>query len=234
MEQAWKRQFPDRRGPTLSAWRRDVAAGWRPATVFGVTSVETGEQGLLATYRVRARSVDGPDFVTHGRDVPVITAARLAASFPYVSPAPRPGTEHPDAYHFTDGGFWDNSGLVAALQWIEDAGPGLGEVMLIEVRSAPRQDRNPPESRPWTLEAFGPLRTLVQVRYDGHAARTEEALQQFMRTHPLERVTFELNDPRVPFTWSLGRTDVRHIEDAWTRGDNQARRAKVRAFLSAR
>jgi Dyp-type peroxidase family len=233
MEQAWRREFPDGKGPTLSGWRRDVAAGWRPATVFGVTSVETGEQGLLATYRARTRNPDGPDFVTADRDLPMIAAARLAASFPYVSPMARPDTEDRDAYHFTDGGFWDNSGIVAALQWIEDAGAALGEVMLIEVRSSPPRGRKPAESMPWTLEAIGPLRTLVEVRYDGHAARTEQALQQFMRTHPLQRVIFELNDARVPFTWSLGRSHVKYIEDAWKRGDNQAQRQRVLTFLSA-
>jgi hypothetical protein len=232
LEQAWRRALPDARGATLSAWRRDVKAGWRPATVFGVTSVETGEQGLLATYRARTRNPDGPDFVTHQRDVWILTAARVAASFPYVSPPARPDTDSASAYHFSDGGFWDNSGLVAALQWIEDAGPELGPVMLIEVRSSARSDRKPPETTPWTLEAFGPLRTLVQVRYDGDAVRTEEALQAFLRTHPVERVVFELNDTRVPFTWNLGRTPVRYIEEAWNRGDNQTQRDKVRAFLS--
>jgi len=232
IEQAWSRPFPDRRGPTLSAWRRDVAAGWRPATVFGVTSAETGEQGLLASYGVREGNPDGPDFATRNRDVAVITAARLSAGFPYVSPVPRPGTGDRLGYHFTDGGFWDNSGVLPALQWIEDAGD-LGRVLLIELRSAPRRTRNLPESLPWTLEAFGPLRTLLGVRYNGHAARTEDALLQFMRTHPVDRVVFELNDSRVPFTWNLGQAHLRHIERAWTRGDNRAERDKVRAFLAA-
>jgi hypothetical protein len=131
---------------------------------------------------------------------------------------------------FTDGGFWDNSGIVAALRG-RDAGPRSAAMLIGAFRATTA--RKPAESMPWTLEAFGPLRTLVQVRYDGHAARTEEALQQFMRTHPLVRVVFELNDTRVPFTWSLGRAHVRHIEDAWRRGDNQEQRDKVLAFLSA-
>jgi len=232
IEQAWRRAFPDGRGPALSTWRRDVANGWRPATVFGVTSVETGEQGLLASYLARTRNPNGPDFVTAGRDIDVITAARLSAGFPYVSPIPRPGTNDPQAYHFTDGGFWDNSGVLPAIQWIEDAGTGLKKVLLIEVRTSPGAQRKDPETRPWTLEAFGPLRTLVQVRYDGHAARTEEAVQRFMRTHPVERVIFELRDPEVSFTWNLGRADVRRIEAAWNRPDIQAQRDRVRAYLA--
>jgi hypothetical protein len=233
IEQAWRRTFPNGRGPALSAWRRDVASGWRPATVFGVTAVETGEQGLLASYLARTRNPNGPDFVTAGRDIDLVTAARLASGFPYVSPMPRPGTDDAAAYHFTDGGFWDNSGVLPAIDWIDDAGPGLKKVLLIEVRTSPQTQRQPPEKRPWTLEAFGPLRALVQVRYDGHAARTESALEQFMRTHPVERVIFDLQDPDISFTWNLGRADIRRIEDAWNRPDIQAQVARVRAYLAA-
>ena len=200
--------------------------------MFGVTAAETGEQGLLASYRVR-EGKRGPDFVTSDRDIRVITAARLSAGFPYVSPVPRPGTDHALALHFTDGGFWDNSGVLPALQFIEDAGPDIGKVLLIEVRSSPHRDPSPPESRPWTLEAFGPLRTLVQVRYTGHAARTEEALRRFMRAHTVEHVLFDLNDPRVSFTWNMGQTDFRYIEEAWKHSRNQAARDKVLAFLAA-
>jgi hypothetical protein len=120
------------------------------------------------------------------------------------------------------------------LQWIEDAGPALKKVLLIEVRTSPGRPREAPETRPWTLEALGPLRTLVQVRYDGHAVRTEEALQQFMGAHPVERVIFELRDPDVAFTWNLGGADVRRIEAAWHRDDIQLARAKVRAYLEGR
>lgn len=233
MEQAWRRTFPDRSGPTLAEWRRDVAAGKRPATVFGVTSVESGEQGLLATYRTRARGPEGPDHLTGFRDVPIVTAARLSASFPYVSPSPRASSGGPTAYHVTDGGFWDNSGLLAALDWIDDAGYAPGSVLLIEIRSSPRPGRQHPEERLWVLEAFGPLRTLVAVRYDGQRVRNAAALERFREMHPLEHVVFELSDERVPLTWNLGRADVRGIETAWTRRDNLSQADRVRAYLAA-
>ena len=50
MEAAWRRNLQGRPEPTLSSWRRDVAAGWRPAVAFSVTVVESGQLGLLATY----------------------------------------------------------------------------------------------------------------------------------------------------------------------------------------
>lgn len=231
IEQAWKRAFADGRGPSLSAWRKDVADGWRPATVFGVTSAETGERGLLATYHVPARNSRPDDFVTGGRDVDLVTAARLSAGFPYVSPISRAATDRATSLHFTDGGFWDNSGVLPVLEWIEEARQSE-KVLLIEIRSSPRREQPPPESRPWILETIGPLRTLVEVRYDGHAARTEEAFRQFALTHPVERVVFNLDDPRVSFTWNLGRTDLRYIAEVWNRGDNRDARLRVRDYLN--
>jgi hypothetical protein len=231
IEQAWRRAFSDGRGPSLSAWRKDVASGWRPATVFGVTSAETGERGLLATYHVRTSDESRRDFVTSGRDVDLVTAARLSAGFPYVSPIPRAATESATGLHFTDGGFWDNSGVLPALEWIDEAKPP-GKVLLIEIRSSPRRERPPAESMPWKLEAIGPLWTLVQVRYDGHAVRTEEALRQFALTHPVQHVVFTLDDPRVSFTWNLSRTDRRYIAEAWNRDVNRDSRERVRAYLN--
>jgi hypothetical protein len=232
MEQAWRRALPGEEAPTLSLWRRDVAAGWRPATVFGVTSVETGEQGLLATYGTRFRSPGGPDHVTRGRDVSMVTAARLSASFPYVSPPARANVDDPAAHHFTDGGYWDNSGVLAALDWVEDAGHAPDSVLLIEIRTSSPPPSRRPESRLWRLEAFGPLETLVNVRYDGQRVRNAAALERFKAQHPIEHVVFSLADPEVPLTWNLGRGHVRAIEAAWAHGDNQAAAARVRAFLS--
>ena len=48
-----------------------------------------------------------------------VTAARLSAAFPYVSPAARLDGVEP--YHLVDGGYYDFYGLVALSQWVDDA-----------------------------------------------------------------------------------------------------------------
>jgi predicted acylesterase/phospholipase RssA len=48
-----------------------------------------------------------------------VTAARLSAAFPYVSPAAR--LESVEPYHLVDGGYYDSYGLVALSQWVDDA-----------------------------------------------------------------------------------------------------------------
>ena len=59
-----------------------------------------------------------PDF-----DVPVSTAARLSATFPYVTPIARsrPGPGVPNGWHFADGGYYDNTGMGLAMRWLDHA-----------------------------------------------------------------------------------------------------------------
>ena len=64
-------------------------------------------------------------------DIRIATAARLSASFPYVSPAARPTSDsdsaltdgEPGRYtrtHVVDGGYFDNSGLCALTEWLQE------------------------------------------------------------------------------------------------------------------
>ncbi len=117
-----------------------------PAFLFNSTVVETGQPIAFATtqfptkaYRIRigegtatyptvesAHSIlrlsDGDDTA---RDIGLkaVTAARLSAAFPYVSPAAAldiPGHAG-EPYHLVDGGYYDMYGLVALSQWVDDA-----------------------------------------------------------------------------------------------------------------
>jgi hypothetical protein len=237
-ETAWRRALaPGRDEPTLSGWRRDVAEGWRPAIAFGVTVVESGERGLLATYQPPGPVRD----VTRSRDVSMLTAARLSAAFPVVSAAARPDTHDRSAFHVTDGGYWDNSGIVAAIEWLEAAKPASPDrVVFVEVRSSPRRKAPVPEDASWLLQLIAPLRTLVGVRYDGQPFRNESALATYARLWeerhgvPLERVIFELNDDRLPLTWNLGHAAPAQLTAAWRRSDVQATVEKLRTLLAAR
>ena len=237
-ESAWRRALDRRRPePTLSAWRRDVARGWRPAVAFGVTVVESGERGLLATYHSPGRVRD----VTSHCDVSMLTAARLSAAFPLVSAAARPDTNEPAAFHVTDGGYWDNSGIVAAIEWLEAVGPTLPErVVFIEVRSSTRRSDPAAEDASWLLQLTAPLRTLIGVRYDGQPFRNEWALDNYSRqwrlrySTPFDRVVFDLGDDRLPLTWNLGHAAPAQLTEAWHRSDVQAEVKKLRALLAPR
>jgi len=115
----------------LSDWNQRVAAGKIPALVMNATVAETGERLLLATTQItaskianRARvdatelhTINGEEF-----DVGIVTAARLSASFPYVTPAARvkskPSSQQP---HIVDGGYYDNYGMATLVEWLDEA-----------------------------------------------------------------------------------------------------------------
>ena len=55
-------------------------------------------------------------------DLPIATAARLSATFPLVSSASRvPAQFAPYAYHFVDGGYYDNDGTASAIEFLSSA-----------------------------------------------------------------------------------------------------------------
>jgi len=125
---------------TMDDWAFDVAM---PAMLFNTTVVETGGPVAFATTELLSEAyrskVKNPMDVKHpvegwrglvrcygtkatSRNIKVSTAARLSATFPYVSPAAKlEGAPDALAYHFVDGGYYDNYGVVAMLQWLDEA-----------------------------------------------------------------------------------------------------------------
>jgi hypothetical protein len=116
-----------------------------PAFLFESTVVETGQAMAFATtqfpsegYRNQferskrqsplAESANLVFDLADGRPdqaadvgLTVMTAARLSAAFPYVSPAATLATPTGRPFHLVDGGYYDNYGLVVTAQWLDDA-----------------------------------------------------------------------------------------------------------------
>ncbi len=143
-----------------------------PAFLFNSTIVESGRPIAFATtqlptpaYRARFQkearqypvvesanrilrlsgSDNGP-----ARDIglKMVTAARLSAAFPYVSPAATLDIPGVEPFHLVDGGYYDTYGLVALSQWVDDAleelfseGQGMpGEVGVVIARGLVASD----------------------------------------------------------------------------------------------
>jgi predicted acylesterase/phospholipase RssA len=122
-----------------------------PAFLFNSTIVEHGQPMAFATtqfpthtYRMRVGprirpfpAVESANRVLRlsarddatARDVGLkaVTAARLSAAFPYVSPAATLDLAGVEPLHLVDGGYYDNYGLVALTQWLDDALEELSE-----------------------------------------------------------------------------------------------------------
>lgn len=140
IESYWKQQMkkPD---SSLSTWREEIEKGNLPIPVFNATIVEEGYRLLISPMNfigeVEHNSEQqgkqnsrkcARDFniVYKGYDLHVATAARLSATFPYVSPICRayiPSTEkisNLQKYHIADGGYSDNSGVLTAVDCLSD------------------------------------------------------------------------------------------------------------------
>lgn len=144
LESSWARADEGlRRG--LSTWRPGVVKGWRPATAFNATIAETGERLLFATTDFERQGSKSFNTLA-GYDLPIVTAARLSASFPYVTPAARASPEVPDrlSFHVVDGGYYDNYGMVTLVDWLDmalsdakEAGRPVRRVLVLQIIGAP-------------------------------------------------------------------------------------------------
>ncbi len=248
---------PGRGRQEFSDWVRGAESGALPAVIFNATRIDDGMPLRLATVSrrdVSGRSaVDGDgdepllglvsDFTYQYEDatpghlaIPAVTAARLSASFPYVSPIARPEYERHDPrrlrlWHAADGGYFDNHGTVAALAWLyelqrawgEDFAAHVDHLLWIQIDAFPESDIADPDHAPgWTMSALGPLRGLLRVRTASQRVRraAEVAIQRQLQGTRFTVVTLR-PPPRkgphreAPLSWALGRGDVERIEREW-------------------
>lgn len=213
----------------LSDWFAGVRAGMRPANIFNATLVETGDRLLFSTSYLPVGTPATPparwdfhefhlnDAKTQTLDVAVVTAARLSATFPYVTPAARPDDGGPEKaqLHVVDGGYFDNYGMDTLLEWLDD---GLTElqgnpaqrnrfaklqVMIVEIHEAPDPHRLVPpkvrQKRSWFFQTYAPLVTLFSVRTAGQRSHNQVdlALMRQKWAGKVQHVLFEFgtHDP---------------------------------------
>ena len=142
-----------------------------PAFTLNTTATETGDRYLLSNYQIQTKdpkTCDSHPSEVHSdilpaesflqsyaepcagdppkrifADLRLSTAARLSASFTYVTPAARIEPRFaPYAYHFVDGGYFDNDGtgsVLEFLQTLDNAGQfpagHVQPILLIEIRN---------------------------------------------------------------------------------------------------
>jgi hypothetical protein len=237
----------------LSSWNAKVKKGELPAVVMNATLAETGERLLLATTRFlsghlkgRAR-VDGAELHTinrQHRDVAAVTAARLSASFPYVTPAARSDGPGPQP-HVVDGGYYDNYGMATLVEWLDEGLTGASDtvrdVLVLQIHGAP-VDADPSadryaKSRGWFYQAFAPLTTLAAVRTSGQLAHNDielELLKQSWQSKgvSIQSLTFEFHGKEAPLSWHLTPQEQQAIQTAWENDMVDAREA-VKQFLKS-
>ena len=183
---------------TLQAFARAARQPWMPAFAFNATAATDGRRVLLGTATLPETGAWRFGDLYPRKDMNIVTAARLSAAFPYVSPlarAPRDSVAGTNPA-LGDGGYHDNGGIVTAIEWAQrllaaDASPTRVALVLIPAATGGWQgwdELHPP--RPGTppsrgaedaergfdhlvRDFVGPLQVLLRVHDRGHAVRGE-------------------------------------------------------------
>ncbi|HEY8131438.1 MAG TPA: patatin-like phospholipase family protein, partial [Thermoanaerobaculia bacterium] len=126
LEQAWSQHAPGVMDTPFSALAIGEREGWRPSLIFTPMLVEDGRRLLVSNLdldfmlenrgpqSVYSRpSVDLFRLIPAAQSMPVAAAARMSASFPYVTPAAELPTI--PRRHVVDAGYWDNFGVHTAV-----------------------------------------------------------------------------------------------------------------------
>ena len=242
--------------PTMRSWREDVRQGLRPAVVFNGTASESGERFLVTSTEAPFHGAKEFFDLFPTMDLDVPTAARLSASFPYASPLARASAGPvKNAYHVGDGGYYDNSGLLSAVEWLSDARDNLQgyQVLLILIDARPGRGKEG-SSWSWQRQLVGPIQTLLSVRSSSQQVRESIELTmalKYLRTRRSETKEDDAKgtetaalevipepflfwspiDPDPPLSWHLTPRQKKEIGGAWAADDNQKSWADVRSKL---
>jgi Patatin-like phospholipase len=223
---AWREAHQDT--PTMRQWRVDVTNGTRPAVIFNATVSENGDRFLVASTDTTSPGTKRFFELYPNADIGVATAARLSATFPYVSPLARASDEPINkGFHIGDGGYYDNSGLLSVVEWLEQAAPALGDhqVVLILIDAKPGNEADG-QAWSWQRQMVGPIETLLEVRTSSQQLR--DSIELSMAKEYLENRSvkmspapflFESSLP-VPLSWHLTDSQIAEVRNSWGYGRN--------------
>ena len=262
LEDAWKREprlqrkYPENGpGALLSSWR-PAKAGECPAVIYNAMAAETGEPMLFATTGLPP-SLRMFDFYTRypGRDVPVTTAARLSAGFPFVSPASRADVDD-DIHRYThivDGGYFDNYGISTLTAVVHNglsstAAPSPApRALVIEIcdsatcsgqESNGQLTQGDDDDKSWTYQLTAPLSAVIAMRSAAQRVNNRSALR-LLKDYWLERgvciesVPVPFKRAGAPMSWHMTVKEKKSVIDEWNRLQTETAHA-VSEFIAGR
>lgn len=193
-----------------------------------------------------------------GYDIDLWSAARLSATFSYVSPAARAACLDPVAnereaaasdslgrLHLIDGGYHDNFGVASALDWIvshqsSDGGLPFERIALIEIRAKP-DIPSAREQNEWSSAWLGPFWGLFNSWGFAQTSANDTAVNQL-----IARFKDDLRKRKVcidsfvfvpkwagPLSWHLSEEQKAILRQQWDEGTNPAVLENLKKFLAA-
>lgn len=230
-----------------------IGNGTIPAPIFAATVMETGQR-LMVTPIAFAPLARGERASTLSEflsgagclpmpqpDLDLWTAARLSATFTYISPPARSWLDGCPSQkeHLIDGGYYDEFGVTSALDWLDavlqarKAGDGrlrFKRVLLIQLSGFP--EPSPDSVKPadgLTATLTGPTVTAFLALRQGVAtSRNRIDLDRFKRSWnevlkgdvQVEMVAFrpDAGRQRGPVSWHLTSKEIERLNAEWGPG----------------
>lgn len=223
----------------FSHWRAGILQGKLPVPVFNATLVEDGRRFLLSPMcfgeNIDSRYIDF-NTLYESYDIQAATAARLSATFPYVTPICRNDKGEP-VYHIADGGYFDNFGVFTAVEWLDrwvlpvkDA-LGIERLLLLQINAFPEESPAQGGSRKkgWVISLAGPLLTLFRVRNSTQIARNRREVKNLQSrcAGQIDFASFSITFPKMPsftdakdeytppLSWKLTTAQKEAMRQAW-------------------
>ncbi len=215
---------------------QDTNKGYIPPVIFNSTTVETGQRMMIASFDTSAPSTPNFETYTQPIDFfefyeplfinprvinpRVSTAVRLSASFAYATPVAMPIlpkslladlpandiTSRRGNYHLCDGGYSDNTGLVAAIRVITEmlddyastgTKPPFDQIMFVRIEAFPENEIEVENDAAGLKSGiFGPLDAIFNARVSTQAERAELELKLLIRA---DDTSFDKQSDREQF-----------------------------------
>jgi hypothetical protein len=231
-----------KRGTMLSEWSEAARAGTMPALIINSMLVERGQPVVFSTTRFprerndKGRIVNFYDLYPNEYlkyDIRVNTAARLSASFPYVAPASRPDLNGPyaEAFHFVDGGYYDNFGVVSLSAWLyealadPDVRGNVPDILILQIRHFNPAIVPGGSIQGWGFQMVAPPFALYHMRdfaQDSVALSQLEFLGKYYADHKVNvwktSIDYEGKGATcgdAPLSWKLDRDQQGCITKSW-------------------
>jgi hypothetical protein len=243
IEETWRGHL--RNGDVrMTDWVEKVKQGALPIPIFNATLVETGQRFLASPVLVPQFQALAPAirprqlFELYPGTAPLVsTMVRLSATFPFVSPICRPdwaaSEQWPasDAYHFADGGYVDNEGMITIIEYLMHlldpnyvADRPFERVLLIRLMPFPSSRVAPAHlDRGWFYATLGPIDAIANVRTSSQQERNQLAVRLLTETAAARGVEVRSVELRYdvpgaaepPLSWMLTNPQKEVIDQAW-------------------
>jgi hypothetical protein len=154
-----------------------------------------------------------------------------SATFPWVSPMSRPTPKINDGtrplhIHLADGGYYDNSGVMSATQWLVAARRAIGRhpVLIVLIDATPGWPASG-QTWSWQRQMVAPIEALLAVRTSSQQTRASYELnlaRDYLRDEGLTVDVAHMFYPAnqlTPLSWHLTNEQEKQITEAWSRRD---------------